>query len=33
VQKNILDQVKHGDKQLDRFSKITQKAIIKALGL
>lgn len=33
VNKSILEQVKNGDKRLDRFSKVTQKAILKALGL
>jgi cysteine sulfinate desulfinase/cysteine desulfurase-like protein len=31
--KKLLEEIKHGDKKLDRFSKVTQKAIIKALGL
>lgn len=33
VNKSILEQVKNGDKRIDRFSKVTQKAILKALGL
>lgn len=33
VNKKLLEEIKHGDKKLDRFSKVTQKAIIKALGL
>jgi len=33
VNKSILEQVKNGDKRLDRFSKVKQKAILKALGL